>query len=264
MRDFPKIVGVLNITPDSFSDGGCFLDTTIAVEQGISLHNDGADIIDIGGESTKPGSNSVSEQQELDRVIPVIHKLKSIIPELLISIDTSKYNVALEAVKQGAKMINDISALDNDSRLAGLAADWNIPLVLMHKQGTPKEMQNNPQYINVVEDIYNELKRKIEIAKNYGVTTIIADPGIGFGKTYEHNIEVLKNIDIFSNLDVPIMLGISRKAFLGHLTGIEKPQERDIATALLHALLLSKKIDFIRVHNVKLISLLKTLFSALK
>lgn len=263
MKSFPKIMGILNVTPDSFSDGNCFLEKDIAINHAKMLLCDGADIIDIGGESTKPGAIPVSEQEEIKRVIPVITALKLEFPSIVISIDTTKYTVALEAAKAGASIINDISALDNDIRIANIAADYNMTLVLMHKQGSPLNMQVNPHYDNVVEDIFSYLEKKIELAISYGVQKIVCDPGIGFGKTLEHNIDILKNIDRFADLRTPIMLGISRKSFIGKITGIEDPKNRDTATALLHSLLLKKSIDIVRVHDVKTISLLRNLYSSL-
>lgn len=258
---FPKIVGILNVTPDSFSDGGNFLKFDDAVSQALKLLEDGADVIDIGGESTRPFAEQIDEETEIERVIPVIKAIKEKAPNALISIDTTKYEVAYEAVKAGAGMLNDISGLTKDIRLAKLAAQFDLHLVLMHIQGTPKTMQINPAYKeDVVTEIIDFLQKQIKLAKSYGVKQIIADPGIGFGKTVEHNLEILKRIDEFEELDVPIYLGFSRKTFIGKLFNIENPAERDVPTAFFHSLLLTKKVDYIRVHNVKLISMLKRVY----
>lgn len=261
---FPKIVGILNVTPDSFSDGGKFLKYEDAVSQALKLLEDGADIIDIGGESTRPFAEQVEIETEIERVVPVIKAIKEKVPDALISIDTTKYEVAVKAVKAGADMLNDISGLTKDIRLAELAAQFDLPLVLMHIQGTPQTMQINPVYKDVVTEIIGFLKKRIELAKSKGVKHIIADPGIGFGKTVEHNIEILKRIDEFEVLGVPIYIGFSRKTFIGKLFNLENPAERDMPTALFHSLLLTKKVDYIRVHNVKMISMLKRVFEIIK
>jgi dihydropteroate synthase len=261
--NFPKIMGIVNVTPDSFSDGGMFVEPVAAIEWGIRLIEDGADILDIGGESTRPGSEPVSITEELRRVIPVIEGIKKRFPEAVISVDTMKYEVAKEAVDAGARIINDVSGLQNDIRLANLAAEKECTLIVMHMQGTPKTMQINPTYENVVEDIFNFLKERIEIAKSYGVNSIVADVGIGFGKTVEHNWELLRNFPKFYNLNVPLMIGISRKSFLGKTLNIENPIERDLPTLLLHTLLLNFKVDIIRVHNVRQFQMLRILYKKL-
>lgn len=260
---FPKIMGIINVTPDSFSDGGMFIDTQAAIAWGIQLLHDGADILDVGGESTRPGSEPVSITEELRRVVPVIEGIKKDRPDAVISIDTMKYEVAKEAVEAGATIINDVSGLQNDIRLAHLAAEKNCTLVIMHMQGTPKTMQINPTYQNVVEEIFEFLQNKIEIAKQLGVRSIVADVGIGFGKTVEHNWELIRNIPRFYDLQVPLLIGISRKSFIGKTLCIENPIERDLPTLLLHTLLLNFNIDIIRVHNVKQFQMLRTLYEKL-
>jgi len=260
-KEFPKIMGILNVTPDSFSDGGKYFSKEDAVKQGLKLFDDSADILDIGGESTRPGAKEVSEGDELARVIPVIEQIKIQRPDAVISIDTTKYNVAKTAVNAGATIINDISCLDFDERLAELAAEKNLTLILMHIQGTPRTMQENPVYDDVFQDIFNILKTKIDRAREIGVKSIIADAGIGFGKTYEQNITLLKNYDKFKSLGVPLCLGLSRKTFIGKMTGINDPSQRDIPTVLMHALLLNQYIDIIRVHNVELLNMLKKIYT---
>ncbi len=254
---FPEIMGILNITPDSFSDGGDFIDPEDAYNHAISLHRAGADIIDIGGESSRPGAVPVSTQQEIDRVVPVIEKLKNEFNHLTVSVDTTKFEVAELAVKAGADIINDISGLEADVRLAELAAGHRKALILMHMQGTPQVMQDAPHYDNVVEGVFNSLEAKIALARQWGVESIIADVGIGFGKTAGQNLILLNNLSRFKDLGVPLLLGISRKSFIGKTLGIETPSERDMATALIHSLLPGFGGDIIRVHNVELIALLK-------
>jgi len=261
---FPKIMGILNVTPDSFSDGGKFFNNEIAVQHALQMIEDGADIIDIGGESTRPGAAEVSLEDELNRTIPIIRELKRLKPETVISIDTTKYEVAKQAVEAGASIINDISGLKTDIRLAELAAKYNVSICIMHIQGTPRTMQSNPFYKNVVDDIYNFLNEKKEFALSLGVKDIICDVGIGFGKTVEYNLELLRNLDRFKSLGTKLLLGISRKSFIGKLLNIEKPEDRDIATAMIHSILLKHDIDIIRVHNVKLISQLRYLAGIFK
>jgi len=260
INTFPKIMGILNVTPDSFSDGGKFRRFEDAVTQALRMLDEGADLIDIGGESTRPGALPVEAKEEIERIIPVIKSVKTLRPDAIISVDTVKYEVAEAALNTGAGIINDISGLDFDSNKADLAAARNVPLILMHIQGVPRNMQHNPVYDDVVLEVFDSLKEKIQLARNKGVNEVIADVGIGFGKTLEHNISLLKNLAKFHELKVPLLLGISRKSFIGKLLGIETPEDRDTATAILHSILLRSKIDIIRVHNVRLIYQLKILF----
>jgi dihydropteroate synthase len=260
---FPLIMGIVNVTPDSFSDGGNFFSKERAIEHALLLTDQGADIIDIGGESTRPGANEVSELEEINRVVPVISEIKRIKPDIKISIDTTKYNVALESVKAGADIINDISGLTFEPRLAEIAAEYDKELIIMHINGQPRTMQANPHYENVVKEVFDFLLEKIKFAKNIGVKKIISDIGIGFGKNLNHNLTLLQNIEKFKELEVPILLGISRKSFINHLLQIESPEDRDLPTLLIHTMLLSKNIDIIRVHNVKNIILLKKLHQAI-
>lgn len=257
-------MGILNVTPDSFSDGGNFFGKNDAVAQALKLLHDGADIIDIGGESTRPGAESISENEEIKRVLPVIEDLKRIIPDCVISVDTTKFGVAKAAAEAGAAIINDISGLGIAPELAPLAAKMDLSLILMHIQGAPRTMQTNPQYKDVVREVYDFLHEKIEFARTAGVKKIYADVGIGFGKTLEHNLELLRNLSEFKKLGAPIVLGISRKSFIGKILDIPNPEERDVPTALIHALLLGSDVDIIRVHNVEMISRLKRLYLAIK
>jgi dihydropteroate synthase len=260
----PLIMGILNTTPDSFSDGGKYVDYDSALKKVDEMLRDGADIIDVGGESTRPGADEVDEAEETNRVIPVVEAIRKKNKDIKISVDTTKYNVAKLAIDAGADIINDISGLNNDARLATLAAEYDKWLVIMHMKGKPRTMQQNPQYENPVREIFEELKYKIEFAKSKGLKKIIADVGIGFGKSYEHNIELLKNHSEFSKLGVPMLLGISRKSFIEKMLGIKNPEKRDFPTLLIHTLLISQNIDIIRVHDVKPYVLLKKIFNQLK
>lgn len=209
------IMGILNTTPDSFSDGGRYLKCDAAVEHGLKLAYDGADIIDIGGESSRPFSDPVSVQEELDRVVPVIERLSAQI-DTPISIDTVKSEVAKAAIEAGASIINDITALEKDELMASAAVEKGVPVILMHMKGTPATMQVNPQYDDFLNEILSYLKKRAESAINAGISPehIILDPGIGFGKTVEHNLMVIKSLDKISQLGFPILVGPSRKSFV--------------------------------------------------
>jgi dihydropteroate synthase len=252
-----KIMGILNITPDSFSDGGKNFNLQDALDSAEKMIESGVDIIDVGGESTRPGSESVPVNEEIKRVIPVIKELNKNFPDIKISIDTTKYEVAKIALDNGADIINDISGLQFEPRFAELAAYYDAGIVLMHIQGNPKLMQVNPNYNDVVGEVYTFLENKVQYSHKIGVNKIWADVGIGFGKTYFHNIQLLKHLEQFHKLGVPLVLGISRKSFIGKMLEIENPQERDIATALIHSILLAKGVDIVRVHNVALMNTLR-------
>jgi len=262
-KKFPKIMGILNVTPDSFSDGGIYYGSKEALKHALKMLDEGADIIDIGGESSRPYSDSIETEEEISRVIPVIKEVKKRFPDSSISIDTVKYEVAKAALDEGADLINDISGLQSDIRLAELAASYQKSLVIMHMQGTPKDMQQNPSYVDVVSEVKEFLTAQVEKAKSKNVESIFIDVGIGFGKTIEHNLELLRNLEKFKDIGSGILLGISRKSFLGHLFGIEDPSDRDAATVLFHSLLIQKPVDIIRVHNVKMIKELKNLVLSL-
>jgi dihydropteroate synthase len=246
------IMGVLNATPDSFSDGGMYFNRDKAVEQGMILAGDGADIIDIGGESTRPYAPAVSEAEERDRVIPVIEALVREIDKP-ISIDTCKAGVAEAALKAGASIINDISALRFDNRMATIAAASGVPVILMHMQGTPGSMQDKPFFNDLIPEIIDFLNASIDAAFKAGIKRemIIIDPGIGFGKNFEHNLEIIRDLDRFADLDLPVLLGPSRKAFIGRITGKE-PHERDAGTMAAVAAGILNGAHIVRVHNVKM------------
>jgi len=220
-------MGVVNVTPDSFSDGGKFYDTDIAIAQGEKLAADGADIIDVGGESTRPFSDSVSIEEEIRRVVPVIEKLAQRVA-IPISIDTTKAEVARPALEAGAAIINDVAALRFDTGLAALAIEFDTPLILMHMLGEPKSMQVAPRYDNLIEEIRSFLEDAVARAEKLGVprSKIIVDPGIGFGKTVTHNLLLLKHVQAFASLDLPVLIGASRKAFIRKL--LKQPHEEDI------------------------------------
>jgi dihydropteroate synthase len=250
--DFSRtyIIGVLNVTPDSFSDGGRFLDTDAALTHALSLASEGADIIDIGGESTRPGAERVHLDAELARVIPVIENFRAV-SNTPISVDTYKSAVARAAVDKGADLINDISGLRFDPAMAETAASLNVPVVVMHMKGEPTSMQANPVYENLIEEIYTYFEESIGIAEKAGVPRkrILIDPGIGFGKTFPHNFSVLRNLWRFSELGLPILVGASRKSFLGSLsdTGVDDRLEESLAAAVIAA---SNGAHFVRVHDV--------------
>jgi len=244
------VMGVLNVTPDSFSDGGEFFDTDKAIEHGLKMAADGAAIIDIGGESTRPDSAPVSVEEQVKRVIPVIEALSEKI-DIPISIDTYNYEVAKAALDAGAAMINDITAL-SDERMGRLAAEQGVPVVLMHMQGTPKTMQVEPKYKNVVSEVLQFLLGRAKQAEQLGINKekIFIDPGIGFGKTVEHNLLLLKNIDEFVATGYRVLVGTSRKSFIGALTGKENPAERLFGTAATVALCVTAGVSIVRVHDV--------------
>jgi len=253
------IMGILNRTPDSFSDGGMFMREEDAVRRVFEMASEGADIIDIGGESTRPGAEAVSAEVELERTIPVIKKTAGKI-DIPISIDTSKPEVAEEALKNGAALINDVTGLKGSPRMAEVAAGFDVPLVIMHMRGTPRTMQINPRYGSLIDDIIEELKRSIGAAVRAGLDEkkIIVDPGIGFGKTTEHNLKILNELESFNVLGRPILVGVSRKSYIANtLKGRDIP-ERDIeksgrmmGTASSCALAISKGASILRVHDVR-------------
>lgn len=246
------IMGILNVTPDSFSDGGMYFDKDKAVEQALRMQEEGADIIDIGGESTRPGAEKISAKEEITRVVPVIETLSNKI-KIPISIDTYKSAVAEEAVLSGASIINDISGLRFDPEMPHVAARHNVPVVIMHIKGTPKNMNKNPSYKALIPEVIDYLREGIEIARNAGIADdkIVIDPGIGFGKTLEHNLEIIKKLDEFSGLEKPILIGPSRKSFIGRILGDLPVTERLEGTAAAIAISIFNGANIIRAHDVK-------------
>lgn len=242
------IMGILNVTPDSFSDGGRYIDTKQAVEHAKQMVSDGADIIDIGGESSRPGSQPVTEDDELARVLPVITQLTDEV-SVPLSIDTYKPLVADACVDAGAQMINDITGLTN-SKMRKVASQHNVPVVVMHMQGTPKVMQQNPVYDDVIKEIAIFFRQQVAAAKKAGVQQVIIDPGIGFGKTVEHNLQILRHLRTFTSLCCPLMVGPSRKSFIGLITG-QPVNERLEGTLAAVAVAVLNGAHIVRVHDVK-------------
>lgn len=246
-------MGILNITPDSFSDGGKYydgkLDLNKIIKDAVRMEEDGADFLDVGGESTRPGSENISIDEELERVIPVISELKKNIG-IPISIDTYKSDVAEEALKAGACIVNDISGFKFDEKLPAVTARYNAGCILMHIKGKPKDMQENPVYEDVVKEICDYLSESISIAKKNGIEQIITDPGIGFGKTLEHNLEIIRNLGEFKKLGYPVMFGASRKSFIDKI--LKTPvDERLEATIASNTIGIINGANILRVHDVK-------------
>jgi dihydropteroate synthase len=246
------IMGVLNVTPDSFSDGNEFLECGAAVERGIQMASEGADIIDVGGESTRPGAEPVSTDRELERVIPVIKQLRAKI-DIPISIDTSKSGVANAALDAGASIVNDVTAGCADDQMLSLVAKQKAAVILMHMQGEPRTMQKNPQYGDVVREVVDFFRQQYSRALECGVDPmrLAFDPGIGFGKTLEHNLSLLRNLEQLPVHDRPLVVGVSRKTFLGKLTGSNEMGDRLAPTIALTAILRARGADILRVHDVK-------------
>ncbi|MFO8110523.1 MAG: dihydropteroate synthase [Thermoplasmata archaeon] len=245
-----RVMGILNVTPDSFYDGGRYTHTTDAVQRGLAMVQQGADIIDIGGESTRPGSRRLSVEEEAQRVVPVIEKL-SRKTDVRISVDTHDPSVAEEAVDAGASMINDVYGLRAEG-MTETAASLDVPVVIMHMQGTPETMQKDPHYDDVIGEIYGFLKHMTLKAEDAGVSpdNIIIDPGIGFGKKLVHNLEIISRLEEFNSMGYPVLLGASRKSFLGEILGKEA-EERLYGSLGIAAVAVQKKVGILRVHDVK-------------
>jgi dihydropteroate synthase len=247
-----KVMGVINVTPDSFSDGGRYLDRDLAIEQGVHLELEGAEMLDIGGESTRPGASPVAAELELERVLPVIEGLVARGVQAQLSIDTSKASVAAAALGAGATLVNDITALRGDPEMAALIADAGADCCLMHMLGEPGTMQRDPHYDDVVDDVKAFLVARTELAIAHGIAEqrILLDPGIGFGKTVEHNLELLRRLDEIVAIGRPVVIGTSRKSFLGRLTGGKSPEERLPATIATNVLAFERGARVFRVHDV--------------
>ena len=267
-----RIMGIVNVTPDSFSDGGDFYDNEQAVQHGVALFEQGADILDIGGESTRPYSEGVNADEELRRVIPVIEALAKKV-SIPISIDTAKAAVAEAAIAAGASIINDVSALRLDSGMAGVAAKHHVPLILMHMKGTPRTMQINPTYDNLILEVRDFLKKAVETAMKSGVerSQVVIDPGIGFGKTIAGNLMLIKHLNVFSELGLPILVGSSRKKFIRSLVGnsteedvnpkseiVETGTQATVAAAALNG------AHIVRVHDVAATKVTLKIIDAIK
>lgn len=244
-------MGILNITPDSFSDGGQYLNPDLAIQHALQMKNEGADMIDIGGESTRPGADPISVEEELRRVLPVIEVLVKEI-DLPLSIDTRKAEVARKALLAGAHLVNDISGLHYDSGMADVIAEYQASVIIMHSKGIPKTMQDNPQYHNVVEEIRASLLESVQLARDAGISDdqIILDPGIGFGKTVHDNFEIIAHLGKIRSLGYPVLMGVSRKSFIGKTLNCSE-EKRIFGTAAAVAASILNGAQIVRVHDVR-------------
>lgn len=247
----PQIMGIINVTPDSFSDGGLNLAVDAAASSGLVMAEAGASLLDIGGESTRPGAVAVAAEEEIARIAPVIEAIRAQ-SDIAISVDTRKAAVAQAALEAGADLINDVSGFTFDPDLAPFCAKAGVPVCVMHSQGDPDIMQDNPQYASVTHDVYDMLDRQLTALETLGVprSRILADPGIGFGKTVEHNLDLLRNIGVFHALGAPILLGVSRKGFIGRLSGETRAQARAPGSIAVGLAALAEGVQVLRVHDV--------------
>tara|TARA_Y100001968_G_scaffold315073_1_gene341267 strand:+ start:8785 stop:9648 length:864 start_codon:yes stop_codon:yes gene_type:complete len=258
------LMGVINITPDSFSDGGFFLNPKDALLKARSLYSEGVDVIDLGAQSTKPGAESISTSEELKRIVPVLSSIRKEFPKLIISVDTFNSSVAKECLDQGANWINDISGGRLDERMWNVVSDFNCPYVITHSRGSSKNMDKLANYIDVVKEVYSELEILTNKAIINGInpTQIIWDPGLGFAKTVTQNITLINSLEIFKNSNYPLLVGPSRKRFIGEITKETEPIKRIWGTAAVVCKCVEKKVDLIRVHDV--LSLKKVILMAEK
>lgn len=250
--DKTKIMGIINATPDSFFSGSRNENTDNAVNKALRMIQDGADILDIGGESTRPGSDPVTTEEEINRVVPVIEGIRRINKDILISVDTYRAKTAAASINAGADIINDISAMMFDDNMAEVIKEYNVPIILMHTKGTPKNMQVNPHYDNVVLELMSYFKERIDYCKKIGISMdkLIIDPGVGFAKSYEHNMELIKKIGVFHEINLPILLAVSRKTSLGIALGNLPPEERLEGTIAVSCYAAMQNIEMVRVHDV--------------
>lgn len=244
------VMGILNVTPDSFSDGGLYATRESAVSKTLEMLDEGADIIDIGGESSRPGAEAISVEEEKGRVIPVIKEILNSRPNAIISVDTYKAEVAKASLEKGAKIINDISGGTFQPEILDVVKNYNASMVIMHIKGTPKNMQTNPKYENLIEEIYDFLYIQVQKAKEKGIKNIFIDPGIGFGKTVENNFEIIKRLGDFKSMGCPILIGLSRKSFLGKSLNLDI-NNRDTATSIMETASALNGARIIRTHNIK-------------
>ena len=244
------IMGILNVTPDSFSDGGKFVSSSAIIAHVTAMIAEGVDIIDVGGESTRPSSEPVSEKEEINRVIPAIKAIRQNF-NIPISIDTTKSEVASQAIKAGASMVNDVSALRFDSRMLSIVRETKVPVIIMHMQGSPKDMQLSPTYVDVIKETCDFFKERITFLVDNGISQekIIIDPGLGFGKSIDHNLSIIKHLKDYKALGCPILIGHSRKSMFGTLLD-NKNIDRDQATAAMTAIIAMEGASIVRVHNV--------------
>ena len=249
----PVVVGILNVTPDSFSEGGDFFDPGAAAEHAAAMLDEGADMLDVGGESTRPGSDPVSQEEEIRRVVPVLKRILSVRPEAVISVDTYRSGTAKAALEAGASLVNDVTALRGDPGMVSLIEEAACPVILMHMQGEPKTMQKEPNYQDVVGEVRDFLAERAEYAVAAGVRleNIIVDPGIGFGKNLEHNLALLRNLDALVDLGFPVLIGTSRKSFVERITGAQEARDRVFGTVATTVLAFEQGATFFRVHDVR-------------
>ncbi|SNR17248.1 dihydropteroate synthase [Tenacibaculum jejuense] len=246
----PKVMGILNITPDSFYDGGKYKSDISILNQTNKMLTDGATFIDVGAYSSRPGAQHISEEEELKRIVPIIELLLKNFPEITISVDTFRSKVAEETIVAGASLINDISGGNMDNKMYSTVAKLQVPYILMHMQGTPQNMQKNPTYNNIITDLISFFAEKIFELRKLKLNDVIIDVGFGFGKTIDHNYQLLKDLDLFKNLDVPVLTGVSRKSMLYKLLNIT-PQEALNATTAANTIALLNGSNILRVHDVK-------------
>jgi dihydropteroate synthase len=249
----PALFGILNVTPDSFSDGGDSFDPEAAVARAAALLDEGAQVVDVGGESTRPGSDPVPPEEEIRRVVPVVERVLADRPDATISVDTYRAATAEAALEAGARIVNDVTALRGDPAMARLVAEAGCPVVLMHMKGEPKTMQREPRYDDVVREVGDFLAERAEYAVSAGVRpeNVVVDPGIGFGKTPEHNLALLRDLEAIVDLGFPVLVGASRKRFLGGITGVEEARERVIGTVATTVLAYERGASLFRVHDVR-------------
>lgn len=247
----PLVMGILNITPDSFSDGGAFTTADKAIDRMGTMLEEGAAIIDIGGESTRPGSDPVSLQEELDRVMPVLETAVRAFPEAVFSVDTTKFEVAEQALKLGVHIINDVSGLQKEPRFSDLCSSYQAGYILMHSKGDPKTMQKNPVYDDLIREVSDFFKKKLQILETAGVKTVIVDPGIGFGKTLQHNLQIVAELPEFTTFGYPVMMAASRKSMVGQLLDNRPADGRLAGTLAVHYHSLINGAKILRVHDVQ-------------
>jgi dihydropteroate synthase len=247
----PKVMGILNTTPDSFFDGGSFYEPQSALQRIDEMIEQGADIIDVGGQSTRPGAEPISVEEELSRVVPVLEAAIPRFPNTLFSIDTTRYEVALEANRLGVHIINDVSGLQKEPRFAELCAEFDMALIIMHSKGEPKTMQENPSYDDVLGEVVEFLDKQVSYARRIGVQSIIIDPGIGFGKTLDHNLEILSQLKVLQRWGSPILVGASRKSIIGSILNNRPLEGRLAGTLALHYDALVRGAKILRVHDIQ-------------
>lgn len=246
----PKIMGILNVTPDSFYDGGRYLDEVAILERAKLMVKEGVDFIDIGGYSSRPGAKDISEKEEIGRVLPVVEMLTSELPEILLSIDTFRSEIAGQCVEAGAALINDISAGLKDENMLSVVGDLGVPYIMMHMQGTPQTMQKHPSYQEIVKELLFFFSKRTAAARSFGINDLIIDPGFGFGKTLDHNYELLSKLELFHISELPVLVGVSRKSMIWK--ALKTSTENALnGTSVLHTIALQKGAHILRVHDVK-------------